>query len=129
MATHSSILAWETPWTIACQCAPPVGFSRQEYWSGVPLPSLETEVQFSSVQSLSRFQLFATPWTIQSTEFSRPEYWNGYPIPSPGYLPNPRIEPRSPALQADSLPSKSPGKPRLEWVSYPFFSRLFRPRN
>ena len=46
--------------------------------------------------------LFATPWTIQSTEFSRPAYWSGWPFPSPGDLPNPGIEPRSPTPQADS---------------------------
>ena len=40
----------------------------------------------------------ATPWTIQSMDFSRPEYWSGYPFLSPGDHPNPRIEPRSPAL-------------------------------
>ena len=51
-----------------------------------------------------------TPWSIQSMEFSRPEYWSGYPLPSPGDLPNPGIEPRSHALQADSLPAESPGK-------------------
>ena len=39
------------------------------------------------------------------------EYWSGLPCPAPGDLPNPRIKPRSPALQADSLPSESPGKP------------------
>ena len=44
--------------------------------------------------------------------FSRQEYWMGWPFPSPGHLPNPRIEPGSPALQADSLPSKPPGKPK-----------------
>ena len=47
---------------------------------------------------LSHVQLFVTP----SMEFSRPEYWNGQPFPSPGDLTNPGIEPRSPALQADS---------------------------
>ena len=46
-----------------------------------------------------------------SMGFSRPEYWSGLPFPTPGYLPNPGIEPRSPALQADSLPFKPPGKP------------------
>ena len=51
----------------------------------------------------------ATPWTIArqvplSMEFSRQEYWSGLPCPSPGDLPNPGIEPGSPALQADSLP-------------------------
>ena len=39
-------------------------------------------------------------------EFSRPEHWSGLPYPSPGDLPNPGIEPRSPALQADSLPTE-----------------------
>ena len=64
-------------------------------------------------EPLSGVRLFATPWTIvhQSVEFSRQKYWSGYPFHSPGDLPNPGIEPGSPALQADSLPSKSPGKP------------------
>ena len=38
-------------------------------------------------------------------EFFRQEYWRGLPFPSPGYLPNPGIEPGSPSLQADALPS------------------------
>ena len=45
-----------------------------------------------------------------SMEFSRQEYRSGLPFPSPGDLPNPRIKPGSPALQADSLPSEPPGK-------------------
>ena len=58
-------------------------------------------------------------------EFSRPEYWSGKPFPSPGDLPNTGMEPRSPALQVDSLPAEShKGSPRmLEWVVYPFSSR------
>ena len=57
---------------------------------------------------LSRARLFATPWTVAhqaplSMRFSRPGYWSGSPFPSPGDLPNPGIEPGSPALQADSL--------------------------
>ena len=43
-----------------------------------------------------------TPWTIQDTEFSKPEYRSEKSFPSAGDLPNPGIEPRSPALQADS---------------------------
>ena len=55
------------------------------------------------VKSLSRVQLFATPWTVTNQVppfmgFSRQEYWSGVPFPSPGDLPNPGIEPRSPAL-------------------------------
>ena len=42
-------------------------------------------------------------------EFSRQEYWSGLPFPSPGDLPGPGIEPRFPALQADSLVSEPPG--------------------
>ena len=58
---------------------------------------------------------FATPWTVAhraplSMGFSSQEYWSGLPFPSPGDLPDPGIKPRSPALQADSLPSEPPGK-------------------
>ena len=55
------------------------------------------------VKSLSRVQLFATPWTVAyhtppSMGFSGQEYWSGLPFPSPEDLPNPGIEPGSPAL-------------------------------
>ena len=70
--------------------------------------------------------LFATPWTIQSVEFSRPEYWSDQPFPSPGDLPNPGIKPRSPALQADSLPAEPPGKPKKTGVgSLPLLQGTF----
>ena len=67
------------------------------------------------VKSLSRVQLFATLWTVArqaplSLGFSRQEYWSGLPFPSPEDLPNPGIEPGSPALQADALSSEPPGK-------------------
>ena len=60
--------------------------------------------------------LFETLWPVDcqdplSMELSRQEYWNGLPFPSPGDLPNPRIVPRSPAVQADSLPTEPSGKP------------------
>ena len=58
-------------------------------------------------------QVFQSCLTLyHPMEFSRPEYWSGYPFPSPGDLQNPGIEPRSPALQADSLPSAPLGKPK-----------------
>ena len=44
--------------------------------------------------------------------FSRQECWSGLPFPSLGDLPNPGIEPGSPALQADALSSEPPGKPK-----------------
>ena len=46
--------------------------------------------------------------------FSRQEYWSGLPFPSPVDLPDPGIKPRSPALQADTLPSEPPGKPKTD---------------
>ena len=63
------------------------------------------------VKSLSRVRLFATLWTVAhqappSIGFSRQEYRSGVPFPSPGYLPDPGIEPRSPASQADTLTSE-----------------------
>ena len=50
-------------------------------------------------------------------EFSRPEYWSGQPFPSPGDLPNPGIKPRSPTLQADSLPAEPQGKATMLWLA------------
>ena len=46
--------------------------------------------------------------------FPRQEYWRGLPFPSPGDLPNSAIKPGSPAMQADSLTSEPPAKPKLE---------------
>ena len=71
------------------------------------------------VKSLSRDQLFATPWTVAyqaspSMGFSRQEYWSGLSFPSPGDLPDPGIEPRSPALEAGALTSEPPVKPYRE---------------
>ena len=75
------------------------------------------------VQSLSCVRLFAIPWTVAyhappSTGFSRQEYWTGLPFPSPEALPDPGIEPGSPALQVHALPSEPLGKSqgRAWWV-------------
>ena len=69
------------------------------------------------------------PWTVThqaplSTGFSRQEYWNELPFPSSGGLPNPGIEPKSPALQADSLPSEPPGKPVFTYMNAPVTLKL-----
>ena len=68
-------------------------------------------------------RLLATPWTVAYQAppfmgFSRQEYWSGLPFPSPGDLPDPGIEPGSPAWQADSLPAEPSGKHvRLEGIN------------
>ena len=89
--------------------------------------------EWSEVKLLSRVRLFATLWTVAYqtppfTEFSRQEYWSGLPFPSPADLPEPGIEPRSPALQADALPSEPPGESTFckmpGWMKHKLESRL-----
>ena len=70
----------------------------------------------SAERNLSVVSDFAIPWTTTHQaplfmEFSRQEYWSGLTFPSPGDLLDPGIEPGSLALQAESIPSESPGKP------------------
>ena len=65
-----------------------------------------------SAHVLSHVQLFETLWTLAcqaplSMRFPRQEYWSGLPLPPPGDLLNPGMEPRSPTLQAVSLPAES----------------------
>ena len=74
-----------TLWTVAHQAPLSLGFSRQEYWSGLPFPS---PVQACMLSRFSRVRLCATLWTAAhqaplSTGFSRQEYWSGLPFPSP----------------------------------------------
>ena len=68
------------------------------------------------MKSLSRVRLFATLWTVASQGppsmgVSRQDYWSELPFASPEDLPDPGIEARSPAFQADALTSEPPGKP------------------
>ena len=75
-----------------------------------------TELLNNKVKSFSCVRLFEIPWTVAyqappSMGFSRQECWSGLPFPSPGDLPDPGIEPGSPALWADALPSEPLGKP------------------
>ena len=74
---------FETPWTAAYQAPPSMGFSRQEYWSGVPSPS-----PLLLLSRFSRVRLSATPLTAAhqaplSLGFSKQEHWSGLPLPSP----------------------------------------------
>ena len=77
------------------------------------------------VKSLSCVRPFVTLWTVAhqaplSLEFSRQEYWSGLTCLSLGDLPNPGMEPRSPTLRADTLPSEPPG--RLILLDFFFFN-------
>ena len=86
-----------TPWTTAYQAPPSMGFSRQEYWSGLPLPSptqglKNTQILSSELLLLSCYVMTessVTPWTVAcqaslSMGFSRHRYWGGLPFPFPG---------------------------------------------
>ena len=85
------------------------------------------EVKWSEVKVTQLCSTLYNPWTIQSAEFSRPEYWSGQPFLSLVDLPNPEIEPRSPALEADSLPAEPQGEPRnAEVGSLSLLQRIFR---
>ena len=80
-------------------------------------------LSFPSVSPSVMSDSFVTSWTVTcqaplSMGFSRQEYLSGLPFPSPGDLPDPEVKPRSPALQADSLPSEPPGRPLVSKVSF-----------
>ena len=82
LSHFSHVQLCSTPETEAHQAPLSLGFSRQEYWSGVPFPSP------MKVKLLSHVQLFATPWTVAyqsppSMGFSRQEHWSRLPLSSP----------------------------------------------
>ena len=111
MATHSSVLAWRIPgmgwasWAAIYGVAP----------SQTRLKRLSSSSSSTCAESLSHVQLFATLGAVAhqaplSTGFSRQEHWSGLPLPPPGDLPNPGIEPTSPALESGFLPTELRGK-------------------
>ena len=90
-----------------CLCGPLLVSSSR--WAAVCRDSTKDVVKvFLCLLSF----LFVSASLQPLLEFSRPEYWSVLPFPSPGDLPSPGVEPRSPTLQADSLPSEPLGKPR-----------------
>ena len=97
----SCVWHFVTPWTIQS-----MEFSRPEYWSGQLFPSPGASSQPRDRTRISCIiGRFLTSWVTREAQ----EYWE--PILSPVDLPNPGIEPRSPALQEDSLPAELPGNP------------------
>ena len=97
-----------TPWTAAHQAPPSLGFSRQEYWGGLPFPSPMHESEKWKWSCSSCARLLATPWTAAyqappSMGFSRQEYWSGLPLPSP-YFHHPRFQIRCPSWNTRPQP-------------------------
>ena len=130
MATHSSVLAWKIPWTEEPGRLPSMGLQKsdttqplnnnikklkikrrkvlilkftKETWRGKHRSCIFPNISICDPMDCSR------PGS-SITEFSKQEYQSGLPVPSPGDLPKSGIEPRSPTLQADSLPSEPLGK-------------------
>ena len=88
LSRFSRVRLYVTPQMSAHQALLPLGFSRQEHWSGLPFPSPMPESEKVKVKLLSRVWLLVTPWTAAyqappSMGFSRQEYWRGVPLPSP----------------------------------------------
>ena len=130
----SHVQLFVTPWTEGHQAFLSFTISRsllKLIFIKSVMPSNHLVVPFSSCSSQQRssrnpfdlvlvaqsYPLFVTPWTVAhqaplSMRFSRQGYWSGVPFPSPGDLSNPGIEPGSPALQADSLPTEL-----LKWIT------------
>ena len=108
---------------LICHVQETVSFSEDHSWSGPVLDKLfcflwkmnVKGVQGDYLKIVSHVWLFGIPSTVAcqhplSMKFSRQEYWSGLPFPSSGELPDPGIEPLSSTLQADCLPSETPGK-------------------
>ena len=100
-----------SPEMVSGSLKPRVAPVRRVWGSGVlafPETTLKVKVLVSQPSLTLCVPMDCSPPGPLSMEFSRQEYWSGLPFPSPGDLPNPGIEPRSAALQADSLPSEPP---------------------
>ena len=85
LSRFSHVQLCVTPWTAAHQAPLSLGFSRQEYWSGLPFPS---PMHACMLSRFSHVRLCVTPWTAAhqaplSMGFSRQKYWSGLPFPSP----------------------------------------------
>ena len=93
LSCFSCVQLFATLWTVAHQTPLSLGFSRQEYWSGLPCPP-PGDIPDQGIKLMSAY--------ISSV---------GLAFSSPSALPYPRIKPGSHAMQAASLPSKPPGKP------------------
>ena len=109
MLSFSRVQLFATLWTVAYQAPLSMGFSRQEYWSGLPFPSLLLPSHFSCVQLFAILQTIIHQAPL-SIEFSRQEYQSGLPCPSPWE----GIEPTSltsSEVWAGSLPLLTSGKP------------------
>ena len=123
LSCFSSMWLSATPWSVAHQAPLYMGFSRQEYWSGLPCPFPENLKEMATQSSILAWRI---PWTeepggLQSTGSQRIGHdWATSLTSLTHSFPHSGIElasPTSPALQADSVPTEPPGKPMMEYYS------------
>ena len=108
MLSHS-VWLFATPWTLAHQAPLSMGTLQARILEWVAMPSSRGSTQpRERTQVSSIIGGFFIVWATKEAQ----EYWGGLPNPSPEELSDPGIEPGSPALQADSLPSEPPKKPK-----------------
>ena len=99
---------FETPWTVAHQAPLSMGMLQARVLEWVAMPSSRGSSQPRDWTPVSHIApVFFTMWASREAH----EYWSGQPIPTPEDLPNPGIEPGSPALQAESLSAELPSTP------------------
>ena len=119
---HPTILSTVIPF-LFCPLSYPASGSfpmSQLFASGGQSSEASASVLIMNKDNAKLCPALAIPWTVACQApicmgFSRQEYWSGLPFPSPGELPDPEIEPRSPAFQADTLPTELHRKP-LQWI-------------
>ena len=99
-------------------------WSRKQSWTPDPRTTLQAYCRWPESESISHSVVSHSLWphglyvahqTPLSMQFSRQEYWSGLPLPALGTLPKSGIEHRSPAMQADSLPTKPSGQTYCRW--------------
>ena len=98
---------------VKTQIHPVMIYPVQELRLGIDMKVKVKSLSHVGLSVITRTLAYQAP---PSMGFSRQEYWSGFPFPSPGNLPNPGIKPRSPTLQADTLPCESPACYRYNQV-------------
>ena len=125
MATHSSILAWRIPWIEKPGGLWSIGLQSVGHsWTTNTFTFHPCSVKLKVLVAQS-YPTLSDPMdcTLPGSSVHgilQQEHWSGLPFPSPRDLPDPGMEPRSPALQANSLLSEPPGKPFSALRSYQF---------
>ena len=129
----SRVQLFAIPWIAACQASLIITNSRSSLRLTFICPKSDfirtCKTVKVKVKSLSRVQLFETPWTVAyqaplSMGFSRKECWSGLPFPSPGDLPNPGIEPGLPHCRQTLYRLSHEGSPARQWLCLILFILL-----